>query len=134
MELMKIVSVFLFTLCSYLSFALPASASANIKTCPSIAPFNALCGIDANDLQTAIPNFLSILLVIGVILAIIFLVWGGVKWILSGGDKAGIESARGIIIGAVVGLVLIFAAFFIFNMLLFFFNVSGSNFFLPKIF
>ena len=133
MEVMKIIEVFFFTFFSYLFVVFPASASGGeIKTCPSIPVFDQLCNLNANTITTAIPNFLSILLVLAVILAIIFLVWGGVKWIMAGGDKAAIESARAMIIGAIVGLILAFAAFFIFNLLLFFFGVQG-RFFLPAI-
>ncbi len=61
-----------------------------------------------------IPQFIvSILFVIGIIIAIAFLIYGGIKWILSGGDKSAVESARNHIVAAIVGLVIVIAAFFI---------------------
>lgn len=61
-----------------------------------------------------IPQFVvSILFVIGIVVAIAFFIYGGIKWILSGGDKTAVESARNHIVAAVVGLVIIIAAFFI---------------------
>lgn len=61
-----------------------------------------------------IPQFVvSILFVIGIVIAIAFFIYGGIKWILSGGDKTAVESARNHIVAAVVGLVIIIAAFFI---------------------
>ena len=61
-----------------------------------------------------IPQFVvSILFVIGIVVAIAFFIYGGIKWILSGGDKTAVETARNHIVAAVVGLVIIIAAFFI---------------------
>ncbi len=61
-----------------------------------------------------IPQFIiSILFVIGIIVAIAFFIYGGIKWVLSGGDKTAVESARNHIVAAIVGLVIIIAAFFI---------------------
>lgn len=41
------------------------------------------------------------------IAAFIYLITGGLQWISSGGDKAGIETARNRIINAIVGLIII---------------------------
>ncbi len=57
--------------------------------------------------------FVSILFVIGIVVAIAYFIYGGIKWILSGGDKTAVESARNHIVAAVIGLVIIIAAFFI---------------------
>lgn len=50
------------------------------------------------------------LLVIAAILAFIFLIIGGLQWITSGGDKAGMEAARNRITAAIVGLIIVAAA------------------------
>lgn len=61
-----------------------------------------------------VPQFIvTILFVIGIVIAIAFLIYGGIKWILSGGDKAAVESARNHIVAAIVGLVIVIGAFFI---------------------
>lgn len=44
---------------------------------------------------------------IGVIAALIFLIWGGVKWITSGGDREKLDSARRTVIFSVIGLIII---------------------------
>lgn len=63
-----------------------------------------------------VPQFIiTLLFVVGIIIAIAFLIYGGIKWILSGGDKAGVEAARNHIIAAIVGLIIVIAAFFIIN-------------------
>jgi len=51
----------------------------------------------------------------------------------SGGDKAKVESARGTIIAAIVGLVIAFLAFFILSLALSFFGLSLTNLTLPRL-
>ena len=48
-----------------------------------------------------------ILVAIGIIAALIFLIWGAIKWIASGGDKEKIESARKTIIFSIIGLIIV---------------------------
>jgi hypothetical protein len=67
------------------------------------------------EIGNVIMNVIIILLIVAVVVAVIFLIIGGIRWILSGGDKGAVESARNTIIGAIVGLVIAFAAFFIVN-------------------
>lgn len=50
------------------------------------------------------------LLIIAALLAFIYLILGGISWITSGGDKAGMESARNKITHAIVGLIIVGAA------------------------
>ncbi|MBU3978226.1 hypothetical protein KKE68_00815, partial [Patescibacteria group bacterium] len=73
------------------------------------------------------------LMIIAVIIAVFFLVWGGIKWIMSGEDKAKVESARNTIIGGIVGLVLVFLAYFIISVVAGIFGINISNLSLPTI-
>jgi hypothetical protein len=52
------------------------------------------------------------------------LIIGGVRWITSGGDKAATEAARGQITAALVGLVIVFAAWAILQLIELFFGVD----------
>jgi len=45
-----------------------------------------------------------LLFLVGVIFFFVLLIWGGLEWITSGGDKAKIETARGRITQGLVGL------------------------------
>ena len=56
---------------------------------------------------------IQLLFVFAIILSLSYMIWGGIQWIMSGGEKNGIEAARQKIIYAVIGLVLVFAAFLI---------------------
>lgn len=63
-----------------------------------------------------VPQFIiTLLFVVGIVIAVAFLIYGGIKWILSGGDKTAVEAARNHIIAAIVGLIIVVAAFFIIN-------------------
>lgn len=50
------------------------------------------------------------ILIIAALLAFIYLLLGGIQWITSGGDKAGMEAARNKITHAIVGLIIVGAA------------------------
>jgi len=72
-----------------------------------------------------IPQFIiTFIFIVGLIIAIVFLIYGGIKWILSGGDKTKVETARGHIVAAIVGLVIIAASFLIFS---FVFQILGAR-------
>ncbi len=105
---------------AYLTATISAFAQTKI---PLAAPTGSVGNIDI----AQIPQFLiSLLFVIGVIVAVVFLIYGGIKWILSGGDKTAVESARNHIIAAIVGLVIVVAAFLILNVV--FTIITGSKF------
>lgn len=64
---------------------------------------------------------------IAIVAALVYLLWGGLNWILSGGDKEKIESARSRIIAAIVGLVLVVLAYFILDFVLELIGLGGIN-------
>ncbi len=53
---------------------------------------------------------IGLILILAALAAFIFLIWGGVQWIMSGGDKTGVESAQHRIQAALLGLFIVFAA------------------------
>lgn len=103
----------------FLSTAVPAFAQTfqPIDICPKTDPFKNLCGLAQKDdiFSQVVSLIISVMLIIAVIVSIIFLIWGGIRWILSGGDKAAVESARNTIIAAIIGLVVALVAFFLIN-------------------
>ena len=127
--IMKKVSALIVVGASYLTFIKPAFAQ-TINTCPE-SPFNVLCGITFG--ENLFSTLITVAFVLASLLALAFLVYGGVKWITSGGDKAGVESARNIIVAALVGLVITFLAYFIINIVMGFFGLSISELNMPSI-
>ena len=117
----------------YLSFATASFAQTKIDPCANAGQFKALCNLQANQLGPIVGAVVTFILVVAVLIALFFLIWGGIRWITSGGDKAKVESARGTIIAAIVGLVIAFLAFFILSVALSFFGLSLTSLELPQI-
>lgn len=63
------------------------------------------------NLGDLLKNLLIVLFVFAAILAFIFIVIGGIQWITAGGDKVAAGAARDRITAAVIGLVIVVAAF-----------------------
>lgn len=121
-------------LSTYLLSPVAAFAANNIELCDKNGQFNRLCALTSGNFGSVIGAAITLLFVIAVIVALGFLVWGGLKWILSGGDKSAVESARNTIVAAIVGLVIVFLSYFILNLVLTFFLGNGlSNLAIPNI-
>lgn len=74
------------------------------------------------------------LLIIAALLAFLYLILGGIQWITSGGDKTGMEAARNKITHAIVGLIIVGAAWAIMTLVQNFLGVTiiGGSVSLPK--
>lgn len=111
-----------------------ASSSANsINPCFSMGEFNRLCKLNSTSLGTIIGSAISFILIITTIVALFYLIWNGLRWITSGGDKAKVEGARSGIIAALIGLIIAFSAFFILSFALSFFGLNFNNLSLPSL-
>ena len=121
---MKKIAVIAAAVAAYAASALPAFA--DINACPQGGQFNLLCNLDANHFGSVLGSAITFVFVIATLIALAYLIWGGIKWITSQGDKNGVEAARGHIIAAIVGLVLIFVSYLVINVLLAFFAPGAS--------
>jgi hypothetical protein len=70
-------------------------------------------------------------LVVAAVVFFFILVIGGIRWIASGGDKAATEGARNQITAALIGLVIVFAAWAIVQLIQVFFGVNIFSLSLP---
>jgi hypothetical protein len=68
--------------------------------------------------SSLITNLVNIAFIIAVILVFFYLIWGGIEWITSGGDKGKTESARNKITSAVIGLIVLAASYAILTLTL----------------
>lgn len=66
--------------------------------------------VKIGELGSLLSALVGALLIIAALLAFFYLILGGIQWITSGGDKAGMEAARNKITHAIVGLVIVGAA------------------------
>lgn len=92
--------------------------------------FEGLSSISIGDL---ISGLISLALLVAAVIFFFMLVIGGIRWILSGGDKGQTEAARGQITAALIGLVIVFAAWAIGNIIGAFFGVEIFNFTIPTL-
>lgn len=73
--------------------------------------------IDSKTLNDLIHWVITLMLYGVILLSFIFVVIGGLKWMLSQGDKKGVDEARKTITLALGGLILAFLSFFIINII-----------------
>ena len=76
------------------------------------------------DLGKIISSFIGAGILIGALLAMMYMVWGGVQWVSSGGDKGKIDKAREKITQSVVGLAILTALFAFFQVVEYFFGFN----------
>lgn len=81
----------------------PFEAPPSVPTAPEVGPFG------SNIIKFGITSLITL----AILFSLSFLIWGGIQWIMSGGDKHGVEVARNKIIYAIVGLVLTLLSLFI---------------------
>lgn len=105
----------------------------NLNPCKNVTDKALAAACKTQDLGKVIGFVVTIAFVLAVLIALIFLLWGGIKWITSGGDKAGVEGARNQIIAAVIGLIIVFLSFFILNLVLGLFGLSLFELELPSL-
>ncbi len=80
----------------------------------------------ALNIGTLISSLLRVTMILASLLVFGYLIWGGIEWITSGGDKSKTESARNKITAAVIGLVILAASYAILQLLLSFLGFQGG--------
>lgn len=81
--------------------------------------------------SSVISALITLFLVVSAIVFVFMLLWGGFRWISSGGDKAQLELARGTISSALIGLTILFATWAIVMLIQTFFGVNLINLEIP---
>ena len=114
----------LFAIAAMFAAVVPAYA---IPLCPPGSNFGSLCNITPQNSGSLVGAIIQVLLIIAILMCVFFLIWGGIRWITSGGDKGRIDQARGTIVAAIVGLIISLLAFFITNVILIFITGKGIS-------
>ncbi len=73
-------------------------------------------------------NIMSVAMTVAAILVLGFLVWGGIEWITSAGEKGKVESARNKISNAITGLIILAATTAIFMLIQEFLGIDVLTF------
>lgn len=92
------------------------------------------CQLNAGNFGPLVGTFIQAVFVIAIVVALGYLVYGAIRWIISQGDKTKVADARNHIIAAIIGLVIVFLSYFIINLVigLFFKGASINNLTLPS--
>ena len=102
----------------------PVFANAKSEVTSGISSVN-----DGNstDLPSFITNIVNILLFLAGAVAVIVLIIGGIRYVISSGDSGQVQSAKNTILYAVVGLVVVIMAYAIVNFVINQFQGNGGS-------
>lgn len=88
-------------------------------------------GLKIDDLGKFISAAVGLVFIVAGILVFVFLVWGGIQWMTSGGDKQATEAARNRITAALIGLGIIAISWALIAIIGKFFGFSLTNVTVP---
>ena len=133
---MKKLFFFIQSLFIYPFLALPAFAAEPIKVNICDNPeglATTFCQLGGKNVAKTIQNIVIFFIVLAVVIALLYLLYGGIKWITSRGEKTEVEAARNHIIAAIIGLIVVFLAVFIVTIVLGAFGLGLGDLEIPII-
>ncbi len=87
------------------------------------APSGIPTGLTISDLA---PTFIQIAIVLGILLALFYLIYGGFIWLQSGGKKEDLDKARRIIIFSIIGVIIMVLSLVIVNVIASSFGIKSA--------
>ena len=81
--------------------------------------------VAVNNLGFFVSQIISIIFIIAAVLVFVYLVWGGIQWMTSGGDKQATQAARDRISAALVGLAIVALSWALIQIIAKFFGLEG---------
>ena len=76
------------------------------------------------DLGSFVSRAISAVIIVAALAAFIYLIYGGIQWIMSGGEKEKIKEARDKITQAIIGLAIVAASWAIIQLISIFFGIE----------
>jgi len=73
--------------------------------------YGTLTGLGTSDVRTGVMRIVNALLGFLGIIAILVVLWGGLRWMISGGNEEKVGEAKKIITAGIIGLIIIFTAY-----------------------
>lgn len=113
------------------SLAAPAVAMANNVV--TLAAPDQYADVTTWTISRLAAALINLILVGAGLVAFFFFLYGGLQWILAGGDKEGTEKARKRITSSLIGLVIIFSTFAFINLIAQLLGVSLTNFVITNV-
>ena len=84
-------------------------------------------------MASVVSGLIRLLLLLAALVFFFMLLWGGIKWIMSQGDKGEVEKARDQITNALVGLAIIFVAWAIIKLIEALFGINIMELTIPTL-
>ncbi len=119
---MKKILLYLFPLSSFL---FPSSAHAQAGS------FNVSIGDQVEsrvaintDLGSFVSKTISAIILVAGLATLLYLIYGGLQWISSGGDKGKLDEARAKITNGIIGLAIVASAWAVYLLLDYFFGIG----------
>ncbi len=73
----------------------------------------------------------NLIFLVSFLIVFVILIIGGIRWMLAGGDEKAVAAAKGMVTGALIGLVIVLAAYTIIRFVGIFFGVNVFEFQIP---
>lgn len=134
----KLLHNYLLTLILITSLLLPADVSAQTAEWTGACVASELSDGRGSDVATLqgleclLGNFLSVILAVIGLAAFVMLIIGAFRWMLSGSNPKGAETARNTITFAVIGIVVALSGFIVLNLLSSFTGIDLTQFIIPR--
>jgi len=113
--------------------AVPAVAQGTGTTLDLSPKSTTFEGLKNVTVVSIVSGLITLALIVAAVIFFFMLLIGGVQWIMSGGDKQNVENARNRITNALIGLVIVFAAWAIGALMETFFGVNIFSLTLPSL-
>ena len=92
--------------------------------------FAGLGGITIGGMISA---FVTLIMVVAALAFVFMLITGGVRWMLAGGKKEKVDEAKTQLMNAFIGILIVFAAWAIVNLVSLFFGIELLSFEIPTL-
>ena len=99
----------------------------------NLAPSGQFGDLAKLTVPSIVAGAIRMLLVVSALIAFIFLIIGGIKWITAGGDKEKTAGAQKTLTSALVGLIIVFTAWAIIRLIETFFGIEILTLTIPTI-
>ncbi len=105
--------------------ALPAFAVVNL--CDQTTTTGNISALCTGTIEGLIKTVLNTALFVAFVAALVYLIWGGINWIMSGGDKEGTSKAKEKVTSALIGLAVVLGSWVLINIITTFFLGTGIS-------
>lgn len=113
-------------LASSLYWAAGSVVAETASLCPKDAKLAGLCNTSNLGVNEIVRFILNTVIFVAFVAALVFLIIGGIKWIMSGGDKEGTSKAKEAVTAALIGLAVVLGSWVLINIVLSLFGIKGG--------